>query len=81
MQVMLRTHRSREDSRIVNQEEDRLLATPETEHQVQRALFLDIVVRERAAILQLLTGEDEALLVWGNALLVLNLALHVVDGV
>ncbi|KAH8912550.1 hypothetical protein BR93DRAFT_83684 [Coniochaeta sp. PMI_546] len=26
-------------------------------------------------------GEDQALLVWGNALLILNLRLHIVDGV
>ena len=63
-------------------------------------LLLDVVVREGAPILELLTREDEALLVWGNAastlsawrpptstahktspLLVLDLGLHIVDGV
>ena len=43
--------------------------------------LLDVVVAEGAAILELLAGEDETLLVWGNALLVLDLALHIVDGV
>jgi hypothetical protein len=43
--------------------------------------LLDVVVGEGAAILELLAGEDQALLVWGNALLVLNLRLHIVDGV
>ena len=43
--------------------------------------LLDVVVGESAAILELLSGEDKALLVWGNALLVLDLALHIVDGV
>ncbi len=33
------------------------------------------------AILQLFTGEDKVLLVGWNALLVLNLGLHIVDGV
>jgi hypothetical protein len=44
-------------------------------------LLLDVVVGESAAILKLLTSKDQALLVWGNALLVLNLGLDIVDGV
>jgi hypothetical protein len=43
--------------------------------------LLDVVVGEGAAILELLAGEDQALLVRGNALLVLDLGLDVVDGV
>lgn len=43
--------------------------------------LLDVVVGQSAAILKLLAGEDEALLVGGNALLVLNLGLDVVDRV
>ena len=45
------------------------------------ALLLDVVVREGAAILELLAGEDQTLLVRGDSLLVLNLLLDVVDGV
>jgi hypothetical protein len=41
--------------------------------------LLDVVVAERASILQLLAGEDQALLVWWDALLVLDLGLDVVD--
>jgi hypothetical protein len=48
---------------------------------VERGLLLDVVVAEGAAVLQLLAGEDQALLVGGDALLVLNLGLDVVDGV
>jgi hypothetical protein len=44
-------------------------------------LLLNVVVGESAAILKLLTSKDQALLVWGNALLVLNLGLDIVDGV
>jgi len=55
--------------------------TPQAEHQVEGALLLDVVVRESAAILQLLASEDEPLLVRGNALLVLDLGLDIVDGV
>ena len=42
------------------------------QHQLQRALLLDVVVSEGAAVLQLLAREDEALLVWRDALLVLE---------
>ena len=41
--------------------------------------LLDVVVGQSAAILELLAGEDETLLVRRNALLVLDLALHIVD--
>ncbi|GIL68782.1 hypothetical protein Vafri_22020, partial [Volvox africanus] len=89
-----------------------LHATTQTQHQVQRALLLDVVVGKRATVLQLLAGEDKTLLVRGNAwrrkghtntevkhdipfkqpvqciweglrltLLVLNLSLHVLNGV
>ena len=43
--------------------------------------LLDVVIREGAAILKLLAGENQALLVRRNALLVLNLGLDIVDGV
>jgi len=48
---------------------------------VEGGLLLDVVVGQSAAILELLSGEDQALLVRGNALLVLDLGLDVVDGV
>ena len=43
--------------------------------------LLDVVVREGAAILELLAGEDETLLIRGDALLVLDLGLDVLDRV
>ncbi|KAM0883050.1 hypothetical protein ACQ4PT_031880 [Festuca glaucescens] len=58
-----------------------LLTTAETEHQVEGRLFLDVVVSKGAAILQLLASKDEALLVRGNTLLVLDLGLDIVNGV
>ena len=39
--------------------------------------LLDVVVRERAAVLELLAGEDQALLVGRDALLVLDLGIGV----
>ena len=58
-----------------------LHTTAETEDKVKSGLLLDVVVREGAPVLELLTSKDETLLVRGNALLVLNLGLDVVNGV
>ncbi len=44
-------------------------------------LLLDIVVRKGPAVFKLLASKDETLLVRGNALLVLDLALHIINGV
>ena len=46
---------------------------------MQRRLLLDVVVSKRAAVLQLLAREDEALLVGRDALLVLDLRLRPVS--
>jgi hypothetical protein len=48
---------------------------------VQGGLLLDVVVGQGAAVLQLLPGEDEPLLVRRDPLLVLDLSLHTLDGV
>lgn len=55
-----------------------LAATAQAQHQVQRALLLDVVVRERAAVLELLAGEDQALLIRWDALLVCSREKEVV---
>ena len=55
--------------------------TAQAQDEVQRGLLLNVVVRQAAAILQLLAREDEALLVRRDALLVLDLLLHVLDRV
>ena len=58
------------------------LHTPaKTKHQVEGGFLLDVVVGEGAAVFQLLAGENQTLLVGRNTLLVLDLGLHVVDGV
>lgn len=46
--------------------------TTETEDEVKGRLLLDVVVREGAAILELLTSEDEALLIGRDTFLVLD---------
>ena len=48
---------------------------------MEGGLLLDVVVRKSTAVLELLASEDETLLVGRDALLVLDLGLHVVDGV
>jgi hypothetical protein len=48
---------------------------------VKSGLLLNVVVRKGAAILELLSGKDETLLIGRNSLLVLNLGLDVVDGI
>ena len=48
-------------------------ATAETEHQMESGLLLDVVVAESAAVLELLSGEDQSLLIGRDALLVLDL--------
>ena len=50
-----------------------LHATTQPEHQVESGLLLNVVVSQGAAILELLAGEDQTLLVRRDALLVLNL--------
>ena len=56
-------------------------ATTEAEDKVEGGLLLDVVISQGPAILELLAGKDEPLLVRGNALLILNLGLDIVDGV
>jgi hypothetical protein len=52
--------------------EGRLDHTPtETEDQVEGRLLLNVVVGKSAAILKLLSGKDQALLIRGDSLLVL----------
>jgi len=56
-------------------------STTQTKDKVQRTLLLDVIIGEGTPILKLLASKDEALLVWGDAFLVLNLRLHVVNRV
>ena len=57
-----------------------LLSTAaKTEHQVESALLLNVVITEGAAILELLASENETLLIRRNPLLVLDLCLHIID--
>merc|ERR1711963_636809 len=48
---------------------------------MESAFLLDVVVGEGSPILKLLSGKDQSLLVWGNAFLVLDLGLDILNGV
>lgn len=48
---------------------------------MQRGLFLDVVVAQRTPILKLLASKNQALLVRWNAFLILDLGLHVINGI
>merc|ERR1712020_62860 len=58
-----------------------LHTSTESKDQMESGLFLDVVVRQSSAILQLLASEGQTLLVWGDSLLVLDLSLDVLDGI
>jgi len=59
--------------------DENLHAATKTENEMEGGFFLDVVVGEGAAVLELFAGEDEALLIWGDTLLVLDLGFDVVD--
>jgi len=48
---------------------------------MKRALLLNVIVRERPAVFELLASKDKALLVWWNSFFVLNLRLDIVNSV
>ena len=52
-----------------------LHTTTQAQHQMQSAFFLDVVVRQGAAILKLLRRKDQTLLIWRDAVFVMNLRL------
>jgi hypothetical protein len=57
------------------------LSTSKSEDEMESGLFLDVVVRKGSAILELLSSEDESLLIWWDTFFVLDLCLDVFDGV
>jgi hypothetical protein len=68
--------------RLCEQGQRRIIHTPtQAKDQVQCGFLLDVVIRQSAAVLELFSGKDQSLLVGGNALLVLDLGLNVVNGV
>merc|ERR1719461_157075 len=62
-------------------DEDLHGTTSESEDKMKSRLFLNVVIRKCSAIFKLLSGEDQPLLLWRDAFLVLNLRFDVGDGV
>jgi len=62
-------------------DEDLHRTTAKTKDKMESGLFLNVIVRKRSSILKLLSREDQTLLLWWNAFLVLDLRLDVLDGV
>jgi len=58
-----------------------LHTTSESEYQVKGGLLLDIVIGQSSTVFQLLSSEDQSLLIRWNSLFVLNLRFNVFDGV
>ena len=58
-----------------------LHTTTQAQDQVEGGFLLDVIVGKGAAILQLLSSENQTLLVRRDAFLVLDLGLDIVDGI
>merc|ERR1719493_518181 len=48
---------------------------------MEGGLLLNVVVGEGSSVFQLLSSENQSLLLWRNAFLILNLRLNILDGV
>ncbi len=57
------------------------IPTSKTQHKVKGGLLLDVVIRESSAIFKLFPSKNQSLLIWWDALLVLDLLFDVVDGI
>merc|ERR1711892_1600231 len=58
-----------------------LHSTSKTEHKMESAFLLDVVVRESSSVLQLLSSKNEPLLVWRDSFFVLNLGLDILNAI
>merc|ERR1719282_2041361 len=58
-----------------------LHTSSQSENQMESAFLLDVVIRKSSSVLELLSSKDQPLLVWGNAFLILNLGLHILNGI
>jgi len=62
-------------------DEDLHSTTSETKNKMKCGLFLDVVIRQSSSIFKLFPSEDQTLLLWRDAFLVLDLCLHILNGV
>merc|ERR1712029_842072 len=61
--------------------DENLHTTSKSEYEMKSGLLLDVVIRKGSSVFKLLSGEDESLLIGWDSFLVLDLGLHVLDGV
>jgi len=61
--------------------DENLHTTTETEDEMESRLLLNVIIGKGTAVLELFASKDETLLVGRDALLVLDLRLHVIDRV
>merc|ERR1719420_60865 len=57
------------------------VSSSQSKHKMESAFLLDVVIGESSSIFQLLSSEDQPLLVWGNSFLVLDLCLDILNGI
>jgi len=57
------------------------VSSSQSEHQVKGRLLLNVVVTQSPTVFELLSGEDQSLLIRGDAFLVLDLCLNSLNGV
>ena len=62
-------------------DEDLHRSSSQPQHQVQGGLLLNVVIAQRSSILQLLSSEDQSLLLRWNPFFVLDLGLDILNGV
>ena len=55
--------------------------TSETEDEMECGLLLDVVVGEGSAVFQLFASEDETLLIWRDALFILDFCFHILNSI
>ena len=60
---------SKEGNQAILRSSTYLHASTETENEVQGRFLLDVVVRKGTSVLELLSGEDQTLLIRGDSLL------------
>jgi len=58
-----------------------LHTSSKSENEMESGLFLDVVVGEGSTVFELLSSEDESLLIWWDTFLVLDLSLNVFNSV
>ncbi|KAH3660861.1 hypothetical protein OGATHE_005193 [Ogataea polymorpha] len=60
---------------------ENLHTTSQSQNQMQGRLFLNVVIRQSSAVFELLTSENQSLLIRRDTLFILNFRFHIIDSV